>query len=86
MFFDFIINILNYIILGLANIFKAIISILPNSPFVQVDQSNVVAKHLGKLNWVVPIDTMINITILWLGSIVVYYLYQVILRWVKAIE
>lgn len=63
-----------------------IISILPKSPFIFLDANPQVKEVLGFLNWFFPIDTMIAMTEFWLTAIVIYYVLQVILRWVKIIE
>lgn len=60
----------------------SIISFLPNSPFQAVNNANV-DQFLGTLNWFLPISEIIAILQAWLVCVVVFYLYQVILRWVK---
>lgn len=63
-----------------------IISILPKSPFVFLDSNSQIKEILAFLNWFFPIDTMIAMTEFWLTAILIYYVVQVILRWVKIIE
>lgn len=63
-----------------------IIGILPKSPFTFLAASPQVAEVLGYLNWFFPIDTMIAMTEAWLTAIVIYYVFQAILRWAKIIE
>lgn len=90
MLFDFLINMVNHLLFGLSEVFKFVINLLPNSPFLSIAgnqaQSNVILKYLGTLNWIIPFDVLINITFLWVSAIGIYYLYQVVLRWVKAIQ
>lgn len=81
---DFIINILNYIISGLANVLLWIIGLLPSSPFKYLENTDI-AKYLNGLNWVFPFDFMITTGEVWLVAVGCFYLYQVILRWVRAI-
>lgn len=82
---NFIINLLNKIIEALASVFSALISFLPNSPFSLIDNS-AVQEYLPYLNWIIPINLMITILESWLVAIATYYICQVVLRWVKAIE
>lgn len=79
------VNIINMIILGIANFFKLILSFLPKSPFVLLDNSPV-AEFLGYFNWIIPINSMLSIGEAWLFAIGVFYIYSIALRWVKAIE
>lgn len=60
------------------------VNLLPNSPFVNLTFENL--KFLDTLNWVIPFNLMLSTISLWLVSIVSYYLVQIILRWVKAIQ
>lgn len=62
-----------------------LLSVLPSSPFRewigrfhgQFDA------YLGYLNYFVPISDFIAILGAFLGVVVVYYLYSIIMRWVK---
>lgn len=69
-----------------SNIGNQIISILPQSPIVYLQAIPEVEKYLGMLNWFIPIYTMISLTEAWLTAIIIYYVVQAILRWVKIIE
>jgi hypothetical protein len=42
-------------------------------------------KFLDVLNWFVPIDGFIIILTIWLSVIATFYIYQIILRWIKVI-
>lgn len=75
---------LNQIIKALGTIGKAMVSILPTSPFLVLQ--NIEIPYLKHLNWIIPVNEIISITIYWLGAIATYYLVQVILRWVKIIR
>lgn len=66
-----------------------IISIFPASPFQPLINSlkgSAVAEVLGYVNWFIPIGTMLGILAGWLACIAAYYVYQIILRWIKVIE
>lgn len=69
-----------------SGIFNKILDILPKSPFVFLEANPQVKEVLEFLNWFFPIDTMISMTEAWLTAIVIYYVLQAILRWVKIIE
>lgn len=63
-----------------------IIDFLPGSPIVFLQSIPEVEKYLGMLNWFIPIYSMISITEAWLVVVLLYYVVQVVLRWVKVIE
>jgi polyferredoxin len=82
---NFIVSILNYLIKGLGAILSIIFSILPPSPF-QLLNNSVIADYLPYINYFVPISEAIVILQVWLTAVGIYYIYQVGLRWIKAIE
>lgn len=82
---NFFISFINLIILGFGSIVKLLFSVLPPSPFRLLD-SSAISEHLATLNYFVPISSMITASELWLASISVYYLYQIVMRWIKAIN
>ena len=65
----------------------SIVKVLPLSPFQPykyLDQlSNL--DYLGYLNWFLPVGSCVKIGVAWLGAIAAFYLYSIILRWIKAI-
>ena len=63
-----------------------ILSVLPTSPFDKYLDSLGNLDYLGYLNWFIPVGEFIAITVTWLAAIAVFYAYQVILRWLKAIS
>ncbi len=88
-------SVLNFAIRGaemgdiLAGGVNVILSLLPDSPFKVLDDlaaSGEIAEWLGYVNWFVPIYSFVGIVEGWLLAIVVYYVYQVVLRWLGAIE
>lgn len=67
----------------------AILSFLPDSPFKLLDNLGAtgrIAEILGFVNWFVPIYAFVGIFEGWLVCVAIYYVYQIGLRWVKAIE
>lgn len=69
----------------LQSLVSIIMSILPNSPVQPFIDSIQSVSWLGWLNWVVPVGTFVTIGAAWLAAIVVFYTYQLILRWSKAV-
>lgn len=70
---------------NLINALTWVIEFLPNSPFRAVNNSDV-SSFLGTLNWFIPMDKIIAELELWLTCVIIFYTYQIILRWVRAIE
>jgi hypothetical protein len=85
-----ILNGIQGIIDWFAEIGHYIINLLPNSPFSLIENIGLDevmgSKWLEWLNWLLPLKQIIAILQLWVSAIVVYYIYQAILRWVKAIQ
>lgn len=79
-------KILQMIIDGLATVCQTVVHLLPSSPFESFIDVSIDNDILSALNWVLPIGQMIAVLQAWLVSIAIWYLIQIILRWVKAIE
>lgn len=62
-----------------------VINLLPASPFQAISNSGISDVAAG-LNWIFPISEILAIMQTWLVAIGLFYAYQVILRWIKAIE
>lgn len=63
-----------------------VLLLLPDSPFATFEFPPEVQEILGYVNYFVPIQAMVNIALAWTGAIGVFYIYQAILRWAKAIR
>ena len=65
-----------------------VINLLPESPFVILDElsRSEFYEWLQFLNWFVPINTFVSILEGWLVCVAVYYVYRIVLRWIKVIE
>ena len=68
------------------DIVNAIVLLLPDSPFKDVEIPAEVKQLFGYVNYFVPVTAMLAIGTTWLTAIGVYYLYQTILRWAKTIK
>lgn len=67
---------------GLMN---SLVELLPLSPFADfVDQFSGLP-WLGVLNWFFPVRQCLIVMAAWLGAIAIFYLYSVVMRWVKLI-
>lgn len=82
---NFLVSFLNLIIKALGAVLSFIFKILPTSPFTLISNSPI-APFLGTLNYFFPISEMILIGEGWLVCVGSFYIYQIVLRWVKAIE
>ena len=82
---DFIVYIINKIIYIVGVVLNTIFGLLPNTPFT-ISDTSVISEYMGYLNWIIPIDKILIVTISWLTAITLYYVYQIVLRWIKAIE
>lgn len=68
----------------------ALLALLPDSPFKDLlddlAANAQIREILGMVNWFIPFYIFVPVLTAWLGCIAIYYIYQVALRWVKAIE
>ncbi len=66
----------------------SVIELFPTSPFTILNElsNSEFYEWLQMLNWFIPVGTFVSILEGWLTCVAVYYVYQIILRWVKVIE
>ena len=66
----------------------SILKLLPESPFVALEKLSQTEFYewIQMLNWFIPVNTFLAILETWLVGVGLYYLYQIVLRWVKAIQ
>lgn len=76
----------NWIVDVVNNIVSAVLVLLPDSPFANIEIPEEVTQILGYVNYFVPIGAMLAIAAAWLSAISIYYLVQTILRWAKTIK
>lgn len=69
----------------LSYILSFVVVLLPDSPFKLLDYTPI-ADILPYINYFVPLDFMLSTLTAWGVCIVVYYAYQIALRWAKAIQ
>lgn len=58
---------------------------LPLSPFRNLI-NYLEGIDFGWFNWFFPVQAILHILGLWLTAITIFYVYQIILRWLKVIE
>ena len=83
-------NFLSGIVDGINDIFnelfQIVIMLLPTSPFKNITINPIIIDFLGYLNYYMPIKSLLIIMAEWLGCIVIYYTYQLVLRQIKAVS
>ena len=79
----YLFNLIIWLICGLVNIF---VDIFPNSPFSNLDIISGNEKYLGYLNWLIPVDLILSITVSWGACMLVYWGYGVVMRYIKLID
>lgn len=60
-------------------------TVLPLSPFQQYVAAFRDLPYLGWLNWLVPVRAMLVIMAAWLGTVATFYLWSILMRWLKVI-
>lgn len=77
---------LEYIVNFLNEFLEVVLKILPTSPFQSYLKTASNIPYLSWLNWFLPVDKIIAIGQAWLMAVGTFYLYSIILRWIRAIE
>ncbi len=63
-----------------------LLGLLPLSPFDSIrNYLDPIQPYLKYLNWFVPIPWILGVLGAWLGVIASFYLYSIIMRWIKMI-
>lgn len=62
-----------------------VFALLPDSPF-HFELPTQIKEILGYINWVIPFYLVGNTLLVWCSAILIYYAYQTILRWIKAVQ
>lgn len=85
--FNLLVFILNTIIWLFAAVLNIVFSLLPDSPFLNISTYSLsINKYLPNLSWLLPIKQIIGILVIWLGCMLIYYVYSVVMRWIKLID
>lgn len=70
----------------LGTIIGVIVSVLPPSPFTFIEATPVIREMLTYVNFFIPISFFVSVIQAWTVAVVSYYVWQVGLRWAKAIN
>lgn len=62
-----------------------LVQLLPTSPFRPFLSQFAELPYLGWLNWFFPVRGALAVTAAWLVAVGLFYLYSVIMRWIKLI-
>lgn len=62
-----------------------LLQFLPKSPFIGFLNGMAEIPYLGWVNWLIPFKDFMLIGTAFLGAVTLFYLYQVIARWLKVI-
>ena len=62
-----------------------LLKVLPLSPFQQFIEQFRALPYLGWLNWFFPVGDCLTVMTAWLVAVGLFYLYSVVMRWVKII-
>lgn len=63
----------------------ALMEVLPTSPFKDFIEGVGSIEYLGMLNWFFPVGPCLAVMAAWLGMVGLFYLYSIVMRWIKAI-
>lgn len=63
-----------------------LVSFLPRSPFRQIIDRLGDVPYIDTISWFVPIDEIILLLIYWTTAIGLFYVYMIVLRWIKALD
>lgn len=77
------INGLNAIINGIGSVLMFFIDFLPTSPFLYMENIVIESELLGYVNYLFPVSTMVSHLQIFVVAVGLYYLYRVVLRWLK---
>lgn len=64
---------------------EKVLELLPLSPFQQFITQFKGLQYLGWLNWFFPVGDCLKVMAVWLGSVGLFYLYSIVMRWLKMI-
>lgn len=70
----------------IVTVMNAVLTLLPDCPFLFFLNAIEDSQGLRCLNWFIPISDFVVIGEAWLVAITIFYVYQVLLRWVKVIQ
>lgn len=78
-------DLINWMINLISNFGTVLMEVLPRSPFADWIESFEVEQFAGILNWFVPVGQMASVFALWLVAVGLFYMYSILMRWIKMI-
>lgn len=78
-------SIFNWLGEALNKVLGWVLTMLPDSPFKMLSNSPI-SQYLPYINYFIDVATILDVLFAWVTCIAVYYGYQVLLRWAKAIN
>lgn len=64
---------------------QKLLDVLPLSPFQEYISNFSSLPYLGWLNWFFPVGDCLVVMLTWLGAVGLFYLYSILMRWLKMI-
>lgn len=64
---------------------QKLLDLLPLSPFQEFIGNFSSLPYLGWLNWFFPVGDCLVVMLAWLGAVGLFYLYSILMRWLKMI-
>lgn len=64
---------------------EKLLDLLPLSPFQEFISRFSSLPYLGWLNWFFPVGDCLVVILAWLGAVGLFYLYSILMRWLKMI-
>lgn len=83
---DFTMDLFNAVMSLLNMVLNGIFSFLPKSPFLGVMEYVGEIPYLEHICYFVPVAEIVSITTAWISAVAVFYVYQMVLRWIKAVS
>lgn len=83
---DFINNLIGGLFTLLGTVLSLIFGFLPDSPFSSLTIPAGAQTILGYANYFLPISEVVTTLEIWTAAIAVYYVYSIVLRFIKAID
>lgn len=63
-----------------------LVGFLPRSPFRSIIDRLGEIPYIDTISWFIPIDEIILLLMYWTTAIGLFYIYMIVLRWVKAVN
>lgn len=82
--FGVVSNVINFVISALASVINLVLSVLPDSPFLDLNFfDSDVFNYIPYLSYLFPLASMFATFSAWLVCMLVYYIYSIVMRWIK---